>query len=128
MKNILVTDDDTDIGIMLKMMLEYKGYAVTVATNAGKAEAILAAGNIDFVILDMLIAGVDGTDVCRRIKSNDSLAQLPVIMMSALPDARQTCLEAGANDFISKPFEMREILSLISSLINNPQPVISTSS
>lgn len=128
MKNILVTDDDADIGIMLKMMLEYKGYAVTVATSAGKAEAILAAGNIDFVILDMLIAGVNGTDVCRRIKSNNSLAQLPVIMMSALPDARQVCLEAGANDFISKPFEMREILSLISGLINNPQPVISTSS
>lgn len=117
MTNILVTDDDADIGIMLKMMLEYKGYTVTLATNASKAEAILAAGNIDFVILDMLIAGVNGTDVCRRIKNNNSLAHLPVIMMSALPDARQICLKAGANDFISKPFEMQQILSLISSLL-----------
>ena len=116
--NILVVDDDPDIGTMLKMMLEYKGYAVTLLSNAGKTEQQLSDEVTDLVILDMLIAGTNGTDVCRSIRSNPLSADVPVLMISALPDARKVCIDAGANDFISKPFEMKELLAKVSSLVN----------
>ncbi len=115
--NILVVDDDPDIGTMLKMMLEYKGYAVTLLSNAGKTEQQLSNEVTDLVILDMLIAGTNGTDVCRSIRSNPLSAGVPVLMISALPDARKVCIDAGANDFISKPFEMKELLSRVTHLV-----------
>ena len=120
MKNgssILVVDDDQDIGTMLKMMLEYKGYAVTVINRADQTHEILSCNKIDLVILDMLIANIYGTDVCMQIRKNIATAHLPVLMISALPDARQDCIKAGANDFISKPFDMQEILSKVRAYI-----------
>ena len=117
-KNILVVDDDPDIGTMLKMILEYKGYAVTLLSNANQTEPQLSNGVTDLVILDMLIAGTNGTDVCRSIRSNPLSAGVPVLMISALPDARKVCIDAGADDFISKPFEMKELLAKVSSLVN----------
>ena len=122
--NILVVDDDPDIGNMLKMMLEFKGYTVTLLNRAEETETVLENQPIDLAILDMLIAGIKGTDVCADIRRNKNFEHLPVLMISALPDARKTCIEAGANEFISKPFEMSEILSKISSLINVKQPVL----
>jgi DNA-binding response OmpR family regulator len=117
MANILVVDDDPDIGIMLKMMLEFKGYHVTLLNRADKTYEILDNKNIDLVILDMLIAGDNGTDVCAAIRKEETAAQLPVMMISALPDARQSCLQAGANEFLSKPFEMQDLLGKVKELI-----------
>jgi DNA-binding response OmpR family regulator len=117
MGNILVVDDDPDIGIMLKMMLEFKGYDVTLLNRADKTYEILDNNNIDLVILDMLIAGDNGTDVCAAIRKLESATELPVMMISALPDARQSCLQAGANEFLSKPFEMQDLLGKVKELI-----------
>ncbi len=116
--SILVVDDDPDIGTMLKMMLEYKGYAVTLLSNAGQTVQILGNGVTDIVILDMLIAGINGTDICRSIRSNPLSATIPVLMISALSDARNTCIDAGANDFIAKPFEIEEILAKVNNLVH----------
>ncbi len=121
MANILVVDDDPDIGIMLKMMLEFKGYEVTLLNRADKTYEILNNTNIDLVILDMLIAGDYGTDVCAAIRRDESVTQLPVMMISALPDARQSCLQAGANEFLSKPFEMQDLLGKVKELIEGRQ-------
>jgi two-component system alkaline phosphatase synthesis response regulator PhoP len=115
---ILIVDDDPDIGNMLKMMFEFKGYAVILLRVAGDTEAVLKNETVDLVILDMLIAGTKGTDVCARIRQSKIFNHLPVLMISALPDARQSCLQAGATDFISKPFEMNEIISKINTLIS----------
>ena len=121
--NILVVDDDPDIGSMLKMMLEYKGYEVTLLSNASKTEQQLRNQLADLVILDMLIAGTNGTDVCRSIKSNPFSARVPVLMISALPDARKTCIDAGANNFISKPFEMQDLLTKVSNLVQKTSTI-----
>lgn len=119
MANILVVDDDPDIGTMLRMMLEFKGYNVKLVNRAGQTFDVLRQHEIDLVILDMLIAGDNGTDVCASIRSNKESANLPVMMISALPDARQSCLEAGANEFLSKPFEMQDLLAKVNGLVNN---------
>lgn len=117
-RKILVIDDDLDIGLMLQMMLEYKGYEVTVISKADETWEILRNDSYDLIVLDMLISGVNGTDVCRRLKVENDISQLPVLMISALSDAEPECLEAGADDFISKPFEMQAILSKIDKLVN----------
>ncbi len=108
---ILVVDDDPDIGMMLKIMLEFHGYSVDVTTKAITAEDIMKAGDFNLLIMDMLLSGVNGIDICARIKKDAQLSSLPVIMISAHPNAKEICLNAGADDFVSKPFDMEELLS-----------------
>ena len=115
---ILVLDDDPDIGTMIKMMLEYKGYMVTVSDRADMAQQALNKGGVDLIIMDMLLSGVNGTDLCVDLKKNPSTYRIPVIMISAHPNAKEICLEAGADEFISKPFDMNDILSKIDGLLH----------
>jgi DNA-binding response OmpR family regulator len=114
---ILVVDDDPDISMMLKLMLEFKGYAVSIADKVEDTHTILQNNKIDLVIMDMLLSGVNGTDICAGIKLNSNTQKVPVMMISAHPNAKELCLEAGANDFISKPFDMNDILLKIRQLI-----------
>ena len=118
-EKILVLDDDPDIGTMIKMMLEYKGYSVTVSDRAEQANEILRTDEVDLIIMDMLLSGVNGTDLCSELKKDSSLAHTPIIMISAHPNAKEICLQAGADEFISKPFDMQDILSKIDHLIQN---------
>jgi Response regulators consisting of a CheY-like receiver domain and a winged-helix DNA-binding domain len=115
---ILVLDDDPDIGTMIKMMLEYKGYMVIVSDRADLAQQALNNGGVDLIIMDMLLSGVNGTDLCVDLKKNPSTSRIPVIMISAHPNAKEICLEAGADEFISKPFDMNDILSKIDGLLH----------
>lgn len=115
--HILVVDDDPDIGTMIRMMLEYKGYRVTLLERAEKVGEILSANKINLIIMDMLLSGMNGTDICVALKKDPVTASIPIIMISAHPNARELCLHAGADDFIAKPFEMKDILSKISRLI-----------
>jgi len=119
MKNtrILVLDDDADIGTMIKMMLEYKGYPVTVSDRAESAQEIMTNGDIGLVIMDMLLSGVNGTDLCMEFKKDSATSHIPIIMISAHPNAKEICLQAGADEFISKPFDMNDILSKIDRLL-----------
>jgi len=115
---ILVLDDDPDIGTMIKMMLEYKGYRVSVSDRADMAQQVLSKGDVDLIIMDMLLSGVNGTDLCVDLKKNPATSRIPVIMISAHPNAKEICLEAGADEFISKPFDMNDILSKIDGLLH----------
>jgi DNA-binding response OmpR family regulator len=115
---ILVVDDDPDISMMLKLMLEYKGYSITILEKADETLKILIENNFSMAIIDMLLSGISGTDVCADIRQNNQTASLPVLMISAHPNAKEICLQAGANDFIAKPFDMNDILFRISNLLN----------
>jgi DNA-binding response OmpR family regulator len=118
-QNILVLDDDPDIGTMIKMMLEYKGYSVTVSDRAEKMGEILLDNRVDLIIMDMLLSGTNGTDLCVELKQNKSTSHIPIMMISAHPNAKEICLGAGADEFISKPFDMQDILSRIGKLVND---------
>lgn len=118
---ILVVDDDPDISMMLKLMLEYKGFAVAVTEKADETIRILEQDHISMAIIDMLLSGFSGTDICTEIRQNKKIAGCPVLMISAHPNAREICLQAGADDFIAKPFDMSDILSKINSLVNKPK-------
>jgi DNA-binding response OmpR family regulator len=113
--NIIILDDDEDIGNVLKMMLEFKGYNVTLLDRVGKAHKEISGNQYQLLILDMLIAGENGCDLCRDLK-NSEFANLPILMFSALPEGRKLATEAGADDFIFKPFQMNEMLEKVSDM------------
>jgi len=111
---ILVLDDDPDICIMIKMVLDYYGYDAMDAENEENARKIISSNHVDLLIMDMLLSGVDGTDICRQLKQDKETSSIPILMFSAHPTAKETCLAAGADDFISKPFEMNDMMDKIS--------------
>lgn len=114
---ILVIDDDPDIGNMFKMILEYKGYTVIVLENTDEAAPIMRNGGINVLIMDMHLSGTNGTDICAEFKKDISISHIPLMMMSAHPDAKKICMEAGADDFIPKPFDIEDLVSKINLLI-----------
>ena len=114
---ILVIDDDPDIGNMFKMILEYKGYTVIVLENTEQAASIMRNGAINLLIMDMHLSGINGADICAEFKKDNSISHIPLMMMSAHPDAKQDCIDAGADDFISKPFDIEDLVSKISLLM-----------
>ncbi len=118
---ILVVDDDSGIGEMLKTLLEFYEYDVTVTARPEETEDLIAKKDIDLVMLDMLISGVNGTDVCARLRKNPETKDIPVLMMSALHDAGPKCKKAGANDFIAKPFEMDDLVAKINSVMDQKE-------
>jgi DNA-binding response OmpR family regulator len=118
---ILVVDDDSGIGEMLKTLLEFYGFEVTVSEKPDETEEIIKEKNIDLVMLDMLISGVNGTDVCARLRQHEATSKIPVLMMSALHDAGPKCKNAGANDFIAKPFEMEDLIAKINEILEKKE-------
>ena len=118
---ILVVDDDPDISMMLKLMLEYKGYRVMILERTEDIIKTLKEHNISGVIIDMLLSGISGTDLCAEIRQNHKTTDCPILMISAHPNGKEICLDAGADDFIAKPFDMNDILSKIGSLVNVPK-------
>lgn len=120
-KKILIVDDDPGIGEMLKTLLEISGYEVIVTDRPHQASDLILHGQIDLVLLDMLIAGVNGTDICAGLKEDKRTARVPILMMSALHEAGIKCSEAGADDFIAKPFEMEDLLDKINRILESRQ-------
>jgi DNA-binding response OmpR family regulator len=114
---ILVIDDDPDISMMLKMMLEYKGYKVVTADRVDEIFQAISNRSFNLIIMDMLLSGINGTDICVQLKAKETTNQIPVMMISAHPNAKELCLQAGANDFMAKPFDMDDILNTVGRLV-----------
>ncbi|MFT3682091.1 MAG: response regulator [Ferruginibacter sp.] len=120
--HVLIIDDNEDILFMLKAMLQFKGYHVSVKENADNVEDSIKELLPDIILMDMLLSGADGREVCTIIKSNPAIAGIPVIMISAMPNAEQTCLAAGADYFLSKPFEMDDMTNTIAAAQSKKKP------
>ncbi len=112
MKTILVADDDLAIVEAMQMLLEDDGYNV-ITTLDGKEVKKLCDKKPDLIFLDIWMSGVDGKEVCRQIKSDPATKKIPVVMFSANRDTREISLQCGADDFILKPFEIKDLLALV---------------
>lgn len=117
MAKILIVEDDHNLGLMIQDILEFKGYEIFLSRMPENTIEDIIENDIDLVLLDKLIYGVDGTDVCLKIRNTKATANKPVLMMSALHDSRTTCLKAGATDFIYKPFEMKVFQDKVQELL-----------
>lgn len=115
--HILIVDDDTRILQLLKRFLEKSGYVVSAAHSVAEAEQHMAHTIFDLLILDVMLPGVTGVEFAKTIKSNK--VHVPVILLTALADIEDKIkgLESGADDYISKPFEPRELLLRTKNLI-----------
>lgn len=114
-KKILVVDDDLDILDALKFALEDAGYEVTTTEKGEYAENLrdTNGGLPDVIILDVLLSGKDGRLICQKLKSQDDTKHIPIIMISAHPNARHSVHHVGADDFLAKPFDFDELLDAI---------------
>lgn len=117
MAKILIIEDDHNLGLMIKDILEFKGYEIILSRNPENTIEIIIENHVDLILLDKLILGVDGSDVCAKIRSHEATSDKPVLMMSALNDSRENCLKAGATDFIYKPFEMKAFQNKVQEML-----------
>jgi DNA-binding response OmpR family regulator len=118
-KKIFIVDDNIGILEGFQTMLEGEGYEVTASLHIDIISPLKQDNLPDLIILDVLLSGVDGRDICKQIKNTNMTKHIPIIMVSAHPNARKTSIESGADDFISKPFEMEELLTKVRNLMYN---------
>jgi two-component system cell cycle response regulator len=120
---ILVVDDNEVNLEPLVVMLESEHYVVSTATDGFEALAKIAAEKPDIVLLDVMMPGIDGFEVCRCIKADPTMADIPVIMVTVLSDVDDLVrgLEAGANDFVTKPFNVLALMARVDSQLRQKQ-------
>jgi len=114
--SVLIVEDDKHIQELLQMYLEKEGYAVTCADDGGQGLTKFRAIHPDLVLLDVMMPVMDGWAVCKNIRAE---SQTPVIMLTAKgeTDDKVAGLKSGADDYITKPFEMREVLARIEAVL-----------
>jgi len=120
-KTILLVDDDNDIIESMRTVLESKGYKVMVARDGNAGVAACKSMQVDVVLSDVVMPGIDGYELCRQIKTNGDTAGVPVILLTSLADPMDIVrgLECGADNFIRKPYDASYLISRVRRLIEN---------
>jgi len=118
---VLLIDDDVRLYELLASYLEQNGFAVTAVSDGPQGLAALAAGTFDAVLLDVMMPGMDGLEVLRRIREKN---RIPVLMLTAKGDEtdRVVGLEIGADDYVPKPFSPRELLARLRAVLRRAAP------
>ena len=120
-KNILVVDDDENILNLERTILEQKGFEVTTCGGGAEALEILAGRVFDLVLLDVMMPEVDGFTVCRKIKEDPRLKDIPVIFLTAKGggEALAEGFESGAVMYINKPFTSNKLLTIVNTMLES---------
>jgi len=121
---ILVVEDETSLATLLVYNLEAEGYQVEHVDNGDEAELRLAESPPDLVILDWMLPGVSGLEICRRLRARDNAKDMPVIMLTARGEEgeRVRGLSVGADDYVVKPFSTPELMARVRALLRRARP------
>jgi two-component system, OmpR family, response regulator MprA len=114
---LLVVDDDPDVRLSLERALSRAGYSVTTAAHGGAALDLLAGAPVDLIVLDVLMPMVDGFETCRRLRERGDATPILVLTARDGVDDRVAGLELGADDYLVKPFALRELLARVQALL-----------
>jgi CheY-like chemotaxis protein len=117
MKKILICDDDSSILDVLQIILEEGGYETERAVNGEEVLEKVNTTNADLIFLDIWMPGLQGTEVVKQLKQYEHTKNTPIILLSALNEIENSAKESGADDFVRKPFDMHELLSLVKKYI-----------
>lgn len=117
--NILVVEDDPDSAELMSQILEIEGYRVKRSPSGLKALEQASNGDIDLILLDVMLPGVDGFEVCHRLRQEPPTASLPILMVSAKGRREDidTGLRVGANAYMTKPLSRHDLLSTVKKLL-----------
>jgi two-component system phosphate regulon response regulator PhoB len=118
-EKILIVDDEEDILELVRHNLIKEGYDITGALSGEKALSLATEKKFDMIVLDLMLPGLDGLEVAKRLKSNPDTRQIPIIMLTAKGEEADvvTGLELGADDYITKPFSPRVLLARIKAVL-----------
>ena len=111
-KKILIADDDQVIMDALGAILEFEGYEVVYSVNGASLQNMKNEFP-DLLLLDIWMSGIDGRDICKEFKQKENTKNIPIVLISASREIERSALEAGADDFLAKPFEMDDLLKTI---------------
>lgn len=114
-KRIHILEDDEDIRYIIGVLLKDEGYELQLSSTFSELKSKLKDSLPDLFILDVMIPDGDGTDICGDLKGDPFTKHIPIIVMSANDQNKQKSLDAGANDYISKPFDIDYIVKRINS-------------
>jgi two-component system, OmpR family, response regulator MprA len=119
---VLVVDDEPAVRQAVHRALTFEGYEVAVAKEGSQALELLALQSVDAIVLDVLMPNLDGFEVCRRLRAAGN--STPVLMLTARGhvDDRVAGLDAGADDYLAKPFALQELLARVRALLRRSQP------
>ena len=120
MHNILVVDDEEDVQQLARIILESKGYMVLIASSGEETLNILSHSKPDLVLLDVVLPGISGLDICRQMKRDKNMCDIPVIMFTALGSEVDMMLskQEKADDYILKPFTRKMLLEKVERLLH----------
>lgn len=127
MKKVLVIEDEKDLAELLAFNLEKEGYAAQCVHDGKQGLELAAAEPPDLILLDLMLPGLLGTEICKALRKDQRTARIPIIMITAKGDEidRVVGFEVGADDYIVKPFSMREVMLRIKSVLRRfeqPEP------
>jgi DNA-binding response OmpR family regulator len=126
-KKVLVVDDEKDLVDLITYNLQRNGYDVVSAFNGNTALDVAEREQPDLIVLDLMLPGIDGTEVARRLKADARMAGIPIIMLTAKAEETDVVvgLTLGADDYVTKPFSMKILLARLSSVLRRAEPVAS---
>lgn len=124
MHTILIVDDEPEILRVLDHNLTKAGFVVITAKDGEQALEAVRRHSPDLLILDVMLPGIDGWDVCKRIKADPATAATPILMLTARAEeeSRILGLELGADDYVTKPFGLREVIARVKALLRRSEP------
>jgi len=119
MSRILIIDDEQDILDLLSYNLEREGYSILTASDGLTAKELSLNSSPDLIILDLMLPGINGLELCRLVRNNPKTADIPVMMLTARGEEvdKVLGLEIGADDYVTKPFSIPEIVARVRSLL-----------
>jgi len=121
---VLIVEDEEPLTLLLRYNLEAEGYAVDVAARGDEAEVKLKEAAPDLVVLDWMLPGMSGIELCRRLRARPETERLPIIMLTARGEESERIrgLATGADDYIVKPFSVPELVARIRALLRRARP------